>query len=242
MVAPIDSRPDSRPQIGVALRALRQLIANPEDTPRVFEIIRALGGPALVRGLRRFRSTALGRRVLTKEMDLIDTLRDRRSLAAMPPGTLGRAYYDFIYGESLSAEGLAAASEDQYNDFADADLKRYAERMRDQHDLWHTVTQYGRDTLGEACLLAFTYAQTGNRGVGVIVLTGAWKISRELGNGVFNAIWRAYRAGRHASWLPEQDWEALLRLPLADVRRQLAIPPPIAYRQVLATASTTPSA
>ncbi len=177
---------------------------------------------------------------MAEDVDLIDTLRDRHTLAALPTGTLGRAYYDFIYGESLSAEGLAAASEN-YDDLP-PDYKRFAERMRDQHDLWHTVTQYGRDTLGEACLLAFTYAQTGNRGVGVIVLAAAWKLREELGNGVFKAIWRAYQAGRHASWLPEQDWEALLSLPLADVQRQLAIPPPLSYREVLASTLSTQSA
>ena len=40
-------------RFGVALRALRELIDNPEDTPRVFEIVRALGRPALKRGLRQ---------------------------------------------------------------------------------------------------------------------------------------------------------------------------------------------
>ena len=71
-------------RIGVALRALRELIDNPEDTPRVFEIVRALGRPALKRSLRRFRTTEVGRRVLRDRVDLIDTLRDRESLAAMP--------------------------------------------------------------------------------------------------------------------------------------------------------------
>ena len=156
-------------RIGVALRALRELIHNPEDTPRVFEIVRALGRPALKRGLRRFRTTEVGQRVLRDRVDLIDTLRDRESLAAKPAGTLGRTYYDFIYGESLSADGLVAASMEQgveaYN-FKNPDLKRFGERMRDQHDLWHTVTQYGRDPFGELCLLAFSYAQLKNRGIG----------------------------------------------------------------------------
>ena len=160
-------------RIGVALRALRELIDNPEDTPRVFEIVRALGRSALRRGLRRFRTTEVGQRVLREREDLIETLRDRDTLAALRPGTLGRAYHDFIYGESLSADGLVAASMHQgvqaYN-FKDPDLRRFGERMRDQHDLWHTLTQYGRDPFGELCLLTFTYAQTRNRGVGLIVV------------------------------------------------------------------------
>ena len=170
--------------------------------------------------------------MLAEKIDLLDTLRDRDALAALPTGSLGRVYHDFVYSESLSADGLVDASTNggvAAYDFDDPNLRRYADRMRDQHDLWHATTQYGREPFGEACLLAFTYAQTGNRGVGLIAAVGAWKISRELGRGVFRAMWRAYHAGRHASWLPEQDWEALLRLPVAEVRRLLAIRPPGTY-------------
>lgn len=226
-------------RIGIALRALRELIDNPEDTPRVFEIVRALGRPALRRGLRRFRTTEVGRRVLRDRIDLIDTLRDRESLAAMPAGTLGRSYYDFIYGESLAADSLVAASMEQgveAYDFKDSDLKRFGERMRDQHDLWHTVTQYGRDPFGELCLLAFSYAQLKNRGIGLIVVVGTFRAVRQLGLRALKAVWCAYRAGRHASWLPGEDWAANLQVPVAEVRRQLAIKPPAEYREVLATA------
>ena len=227
----------------VAWRALRALIANPQDTPRVFEIIRALAGPSLVHGLRRFRRTPVGQRVLRDEIELLDTLRDRDALAKLPKGSLGRAYHDFVYAESLSAEGLVAASDEGHGyDFDDPHLRRFARRMRDQHDLWHTVTQYGRNPFGEACLLAFTYAQSRNRGVGLIVLTAAWRISRESpGSGVGKALWRAFQDGRHASWLGEQDWEALLPLPLADVRRQLAVRPPDTYRAALAAMQAQPA-
>ena len=232
-----------RAQPLVAWRALRQLIADPEDTPRVFEIIRALGGPSLVRGLRRFHRTAVGQRVLDERIDLLDSLRDRDALAALPAGSLGRAYHRFVYAESLTAEGLVDASDEGHGyDFEDPNLRRYAMRIRDQHDLWHTVTEYGRDPFGEACLLAFTYAQTRNRGVLLIALTAAWKISRHPdASGVFRAMWRAYRDGCHASWLPAQDWEALLPRPLTQVRRLLAVQAPEAYRSALAAMEAQPA-
>ena len=51
------------------------------------------------------------------------------------------------------------------------------------HDLWHVTTGYGRDALGELSLLAFTYAQEKNRGIGAIVLYGyriMGKVTKEL--------------------------------------------------------------
>ncbi len=224
-------------RVRATLHALRQLVANPDDTPRVFEITRGLGLPSLRRGALRFKSTPVGRRVLAERIDLLDTLRDRAGLAKLPAGTLGRAYHDFVYRENLSADGLVEASMSGGANarFDDADMRRYAERMREQHDLWHTLTGYGRDPFGEVCLLAFTYAQTGNKGLGLIALVGTWKGLQSAGPRVPKAVWAAYQAGRHASWLPEQDWERLLRLPVADVRRGLAIPPPArAYREAVA--------
>ena len=164
------------------LHALRQLLANPDDTPRVFEITRALGLPSLRRGALRFKSTPVGRRVLAERIDLLDTLRDRAALAELPSGTLGRAYHDSripreTFPPTGSFEASMAGSTPAH--FDEAGLRRYAERMREQHDLWHTLTGYGRDPFGEVCLLAFTYAQTRNKGLGLIALVGTLKGAAE---------------------------------------------------------------
>lgn len=221
----------------ITLKTLRQLIADPEDTSKVFEVIRAASGSSLQKGLQRFREREVGRRVLAREIDLLDTMRDRERLEALPAGTLGRAYYDFIYAERLTADGLVAASMSQggvlYDDMS-PDMQRYAQRLRDQHDIWHTLTQYGRDELGEACLLGFTYAQGRNRGIGLIVLWGAWNLYKALGIRALRAIWQGFRSGLRASWLPGEDWESMLELPIEEVRRLLGIRPPTAYWEVAA--------
>jgi ubiquinone biosynthesis protein COQ4 len=218
----------------VALRALRRLINNPELTEEVFVIIRAMSGSALERGFRRFQALPLGRQILREQRQLLAVLQDRSKLASMPADSLGRAYAAFTSSEQITAEGLVLASAPEDADYESAELQLYGERLRDMHDLWHTSTSYGSDAFGEVCLLAFTYAQTRNRGVGIIAIVGMLKLTRELGASVLGAVWRAYRDGRRAAWLPGQDWESLLNLPLSEVRKRLRLVEPLRYEEALA--------
>jgi ubiquinone biosynthesis protein COQ4 len=222
----------SRMQPGVAIRALKKLIADPEQTDQVFIIIKAMSGDALERSFRRFRKTETGQKIMSEDRDLLSTLINRDALGEHALGSFGRTYLNFVETENITADGLVEASQLD-EQVADTPLRQFGERMRDQHDLWHVLTGYGRDTFGEACLLAFTYAQTKNRGVGIIALVGMYKLSRELGSGVRKAMWQAYKAGKRAAWLPQQDWEALLTQPLDEVRQQLMIEPPQSYTEVI---------
>jgi ubiquinone biosynthesis protein COQ4 len=95
------------------------------------------------------------------------------------------------------------------------------------HDLWHVTTGYGRDLVGEAALLAFSYAQTRNRGIGFIVAV-AWLKAGGDGGAARRTIVDAYRRTRTA-WLPGADWETLLTLPLPAVREQLGLGAPPQY-------------
>ena len=225
--------PSNRMRPIVAWRALRRLIADPEQTHEVFTVIRALSGPALENGYNRFRQTDVGRQVLHGGIDLLDTLRDHDTLATLPQRSLGAHYLSFIRRENISADGLVEASEDEEEfKLLDGDIARFAMRQRDMHDLWHVLTDYGRDEIGEACLLAFTYAQTKNRGVGVICLAGCLKLREFYGPGIFHAAWAAYKAGKKAAWLPAENWEIRLAEPIDVARRALNIEPPEAYIQL----------
>src|SRR5437016_11767143 len=93
-----------------ALRAMRNLIRNREDTKQVFLLIEALRGKTTVRQLARFRQNETGRAMLAERRSLLDRLSDRASLAALPTGSLGRAYYEFMAAEDLSAEKLVELS------------------------------------------------------------------------------------------------------------------------------------
>ena len=218
-----------------ALRAVRHLMRNREDTQQVFLLIEALRGKTTLRQFARFRQTETGRAVLGEHRRLLDRLSDRASLAELPAGTLGRAYYDFMAAENLSAEGLVEASRIVRPPASD-DLTLFRERGREMHDLLHVVTGYGRDPLGEACLVAFTYAQNRLKGLAVIAVFAARRIARSRpGQPVRRAVFEGYRHGRSAGWLPGADWEALLAQPVEAIRSQFAVKPPTYYRTILAT-------
>jgi ubiquinone biosynthesis protein COQ4 len=221
----------------VALQALRALFRNGEDTKQVFIIADALRGRTGLTAFERFRRTALGRDVLAGKRSLLDVLNDRPRLAALPDGALGRRYYDFMAEENLTADGLVDASRAAGGDQTSRELRLFRERNRDQHDLQHVTTGYGRDPLGEVCLLAFGYAQNGNRGIGFIAFMGMLKIARALpGQPVISAVRQAYRNGKAAARLFEQDWEALLPESLDAVRRSLGIAEPTVYQGVIEAA------
>jgi ubiquinone biosynthesis protein COQ4 len=216
----------------VAVKAIRALIRDKEDTSQVFKIMRALSGKTMKRNYVRFEKSPVGRQVLENKIELIDTLTNRDYLASLPGGTLGAAYYDFVSREQISPEGLVEAGEEFQDEMTqDEEGPRFARRIRDQHDLWHTLTGYGRDGFGEVCVVAFSYGQTTHKGFGLIALIGAMHTAKENPRqGVLSAAWQAYRAGRKAAWLIEQDWEALLERPLSDVRTQLNINEPSKYK------------
>ena len=90
--------------------------------------------------------------------------------------------------------------------------------------------------LGEICLLAFTHAQTGLNGLGAIALMGTFRIGRALpGQPVRQAAREGRRRGLAAKWLPETDWEPLMREDLGEVSKKLGLEAPAAYRGVIHT-------
>jgi ubiquinone biosynthesis protein COQ4 len=220
-----------------AIRAMRNLMRDREDTRQVFLLMDALRGKTSLRQFARFRRTEVGKAVLAERRQLLDRLSDRDSLKALPAGTLGRLYYEFMAAEHLSAAGLVEASNFQESLPPGEDMTVFRERSREMHDLLHVVTGYGRDPLGEACLVAFSYAQTGLKGFAVIAAFAARRIAQARpGQPIRRAVFEGWRHGRSAGWLPGADWEALLTQPVQAIREQFAVKPAIYYHKILAAA------
>src|SRR6201996_250290 len=212
-----------------AVKAVRRLMANPDDTRQVFLILRAMRGRSGIRLFQRFQKSEMGARILGEHRSLFATLSDRAALAALPEGSLGRDYERFMAAENLSPEGLVAPSQAYRDDVVTADVALFRDRMRDMHDLTHTLTGYGRDPLGELCLLAFMYSHTGNLGMALIALMGFARLESRTAR---RAVIEAWRHGRKAHWFADMDWEAMLSEQLNGLRRRFAIAEPKAYRAV----------
>jgi ubiquinone biosynthesis protein COQ4 len=228
-----------------AKRALDALLANPDDTRQVFVIIDSLSGKSPGRNLRRLARDPIGKKLLADKPQLLRLLEDRAYLQSLPAGSLGRAYLEFIDTEGITAAGLVDASklpgqsepaasserlsssaapevdrEPRHDEPFDPDLEYLHHRMRDSHDLWHAVTGYKGDLIGEGALLAFSFAQSWNPAVGLIILAGFLR-GREIG--VRRQIVRGFLRGIRAKWMIPIDWENQLARPLADVRRELRV-------------------
>lgn len=228
--------PPQRLQPIRALRAFSRLMQDKEDTQQVFEIMQAMNGASTHRGYRRLTATLEGGRLAYRRVELNTLLNDPAYLDSFAPGTVGAAYREFMRTENLSAEGLAEESRKAARRTGGGiDLEHpvawYGRRIRDTHDIWHILTGYGRDALGELCLVAFSFAQTRSLGWAVIAVGGALRARRERGGqGAVKAVREAYRRGKAAAWLPGEDFEVLLQLPLETARARLNLQaPPAAY-------------
>jgi ubiquinone biosynthesis protein COQ4 len=218
---------------GTALAALRRLLANGDDTHQVFRIMRALNGDVTQRNYRKLLTVPGGGQLAYRRLELAQRLTDRAWVDGFAPGTVGAAYRDFLDSTGYSADGLVEISMEE---FQNAEIEHpytwMGRRERDIHDIWHVITGYkASEHLGEACLVAFSYAQTGGLGWAFIGLGAALKSLRVTGETAFlKAVIEGYRHGKRAAWLHGEDYELLLAEPLDSVRRRLRIGEPVKYR------------
>ncbi len=219
-----------------AMAAIRRLRANKEDTSQVYAIMHALHGNAYARDYHRLLDSPLGGTIAYERVELAERLSDEAWRASFPAGSVGAAYVRFLESEHLSLQGLIDESHkgippaelDQHHPYA-----WFFRRVRDLHDIWHVLTGYGRDSLGEMCLLAFSYQETHDLGRAVMAFGGFMNAHGMAAPAARKAILEARRRGKHIKrWLPAEDYEELLFEPLDAVRLRLGLAPPAAYDAV----------
>ncbi len=198
-------RPEAKYRPMRAVRNFQKLIKDKEDTSLVFKIFESLPSRDFLPRVRDLALSERGEMLRATEPCLPDILDDHAALRR----TAGRpAYPDLV--------------------------EWFINRSRDTHDLFHVLTGYGRDALGEQCVLLFTHGQSPSQGHLLIGYAGAANI-RSMVKGsaapVMGAVREAHRTGKGAPQLMAQPIRHLLERPLEDVRRDLRIPEPRLYRE-----------
>ena len=82
------------------------------------------------------------------------------------------------------------------------------------------MTGYGRDTLGELCLLSFMTTQTPSRGIDFIIFMGRTKGQKENPELDLKTLVKEGREiGQSAEWMLFTRWEDRLHEPLAKCEK-----------------------
>lgn len=225
--------------VGAGLRALAGWARNPvseDGAAQVFKGLFALGGPLVARMVAEMGSDPDGRRLLSERPDLGAALDDRDALGAMPPGSLGRVYHDFMSGPEVVPGYFIAGL--MYRDGRfdrldwDDDMKYLIERLGNTHDLTHVLSGYGTDLAAEAININFSLGITGVPvplgGSVFAVGTGLALVPRVGPRRWYELSIEAFRRGRTAARHKPfhcVSFEELLPEPLDAVRERLGIPP-----------------
>ena len=219
-----------------AWRHFRTFKQDKEQTNVVFCVFDSLPWVGIDRAAERFLATGRGREVYASEPFLPDILDDHAALRRLPMGSLAHDYCDFMEREGLTAACLVRETEamnggrPRHND----QVQWYIDRQRDVHDLLHILTRYGRDALGEQCVLAFVFNQRPSWGHIFIAYAGAMVTRRRNGTHapVLRAAREAQRMGRACPRIAEQSIRALMALPTEVVREKFSIRPVRFYDEV----------
>ena len=229
----LPERPRPRYNFPKAWHHFKNLIKDKENTAEVSPIFESLPWRGAYDAAVAFLSTERAQAIRASEPSLVAILDDHAELRKLPEGSLAHAYCDFMEREGLSAQGLVEELDkyrrpDQYfNDQADW----YFQRVRDTHDLMHILSGFGRDALGEQCVLAFTYSQQPALAHLFLGYAGALEIAKRgtVKVPIFRAVREAQRMGKACPRLIEQPILELLARPLDELRAELGIVSPHYY-------------
>lgn len=205
-----------------SLYALVKLGRRTDDVRYVFMIGNAqdnLAEPARADGRIRdpFRNPSLER--MWQEQYCPERY-DIDEMMALSPTTLGGAY-----ARHMVARGLRP---DFYDDVAPRHRLHYLRlRLRQTHDVWHVLTGFDTDPVGELGLQGFYFGQMTNGQSAMILAGGIFKclFTGRYGEleSYIEVFCEGYRNGRTAHSILDVKWEQLWSEPLDGLRQRYGI-------------------
>jgi ubiquinone biosynthesis protein COQ4 len=201
------------------LRALATVVADPEQTDQVLVFANYVNAGTSPSRLQYFFDDPSGQRLFAEHRTIDSHTVDLDQLAALPAGTLGHAYAEFLQSRGFTPDVFEGSPEG----VSDPRASYLIQRLRQTHDLWHVVTGTPTDPGSEVALQAFTYAQVGAPSALILSIVGTLRGLRQK-PGMVRDVVAAYRTGIHAEKLAAFPWEDHWATPLAEVRAMLHLP------------------
>ena len=149
-----------------------------------------------------------------KAADPIDLDR----LERLPDGTLGRVFARHCRARGLNPNLGYIAPE--------SDVDWLLNHLAQTHDIWHVITGWGNDEVGEIGLGGFYMGQLGAPaffGFLVGLLSLSTVLRRRSVEDFIEALTTGYGQGKSASSMFGVDWSALWSEPLTDVRARFGL-------------------
>lgn len=200
-----------------ALYSLARLVKDPNRLPEVFEIADALATPKVMQPIvdevcrdPSARRAVEGRHRIAIDLDV---------LRKLPTGTLGREYAAHMDAAKLDPSALP--------DLPSHDpISFFRAHMYETHDIWHVVTGFGVDLVGELGLQAFYMAQTPGALPAFLLSVGFLRsglYDAKLTKPFMDAVVRGYSMGKTAKPFFGIHWDDWWTLPLSEVRARLGV-------------------
>lgn len=166
---------------------------------------------------RSWRERPEGRELLDTRPTLQGRDLDLDALAQLPDGSLGREFVRYFARNGIEPFVSSFPVE--------TDVDYLSKRYRETHDIFHVVTGYGTDGLGEMELQAFVFGNLGLRQTLMILLFSVPPQVRAAGLSSVSVYRRrlraAYRRGRRSRELLSVRFEQLWDRPVAELEMLL---------------------
>lgn len=225
-----------------AMLAGIRLLKNIEDTKQAFIIFDSIDGPQTERNFQRYKNLPEGKNQIDDQVDYNEILLDRTCLSTMSSDSIAARYLEFTDAENLNAEHLTTAERDANISTLNLDPSRrcFIGSGFALHDIMHIITGYGRDPIGEACVIAFTAEQLNLKGLSIIA--SAVCIKEQILHPtlpVMKAHREAKEIARNGAWLHGKDWRTYFSRPYDEVRHELRIGPTRVYNRLIRKLKST---
>jgi ubiquinone biosynthesis protein COQ4 len=206
-------------RMNLAINALKALGVDPKNEAEATTLNASLDAKRYHRLVEVLRSSEEGRALLTKRPSLQGPEVPLAELEALPSGSLGFEFAAYFKRNGISPFHTTAR--------IDSDFDFIGKRYRETHDLFHVLTGYSTDLMGEMELQAFVLGNLRLPSTLLILVFTMAPLVKE-GPGTFaghlRRLRRAYVRGRKTRELLSVSYEQFWATPVSAVVQQLAMP------------------